>query len=261
MPLGPALEARYGGPLAFPIPRERPYVIANFVSTIDGVVSFALPGGSDAGKISAGNPADRFVLALLRACADAVIVGAGTLREEGAHLWTPEHVFPDEASAFAALRLARKRQARAHTVFVTASGDIDLGAPAFATGNDVLVITTARGKDHLANAPGHVRVRAASGQRPSGAEIVRIAQEETGGRLILTEGGPRLLAEFVRARALDELFLTIAPQLAGRSKDERRLALIEEAAFAPEDAPWWRLRSVKRADDYLFLRFASSESR
>jgi len=39
------LRARYGGDLRFPsTPRDRPYVVANFVSTLDGVVSFDIPG-------------------------------------------------------------------------------------------------------------------------------------------------------------------------------------------------------------------------
>ena len=42
-----------------------------------------------------------FILALLRACADAVIVGAGTLREEPKALWTAEEVVPEPASELA----------------------------------------------------------------------------------------------------------------------------------------------------------------
>jgi hypothetical protein len=66
----------------------RPYVIGNFVSTIDGVVSFEIPGESGCGDISGFNEADRFIMGLLRASVDAVIVGAGTLREVApGHLW------------------------------------------------------------------------------------------------------------------------------------------------------------------------------
>ena len=232
-------------------------MIANFVITIDGVVSFAIPGKSEAGRVSAGHPADRFVLALLRACAGAIVVGAGTLREEGAHLWTPEYVFPEAAADFNALRGERPRPP---TVFVTATGDIDLRAPVFSTGDAVVIITTRAGAARLSSAPRHVRVIAAGDARPSATDIVRIVRDETHADLILTEGGPTLLAEFVRSLALDELFLTIAPQLAGRSEGERRPGLLEGVGFTPEEAPWWRLLGVKKADDYLFLRFASSRT-
>ena len=75
------LTILYGGDLRFPEHDDRPYVIGNFVSTLDGVVSFEIPGKSGGGDISGFNEADRFIMGLLRASADAVIVGSGTLRE------------------------------------------------------------------------------------------------------------------------------------------------------------------------------------
>src|SRR5512134_59759 len=87
LPLPPELAALYG-PLRFPLREERSYVIGNFVTTLDGVASLsdpALPGG---GPISGSNPHDRMVMGLLRSVADAVIVGAGTLRSVPRHLWT-----------------------------------------------------------------------------------------------------------------------------------------------------------------------------
>lgn len=88
------------------------------------------------------------------------------------------------------------------------------------------------------------------------AEMVAIAAEESGGGSILTEGGPTLFGQFLRERTVDELFLTIAPRLAGRSQDEPRVALVQGTTFAPEAVPGARLLSVKAADDYLLLRFA-----
>ena len=43
LPLPPALAAVYG-PLAFPPHAGRPYVFANFVQTLDGVVTLGMPG-------------------------------------------------------------------------------------------------------------------------------------------------------------------------------------------------------------------------
>ena len=75
------LRARYDGNLSFPpASEERPYCIANFVSTLDGVVSFNLPGQSEGAQISNWNEEDRFIMGLLRASADAVVVGSGTLQ-------------------------------------------------------------------------------------------------------------------------------------------------------------------------------------
>ncbi len=253
MPLPAALASRYGGPLRMP---ERA-VFANFVSTIDGIVSFDVPGQDRAKDVSGGYAGDRFVLALLRAVADAVVIGAGTLRKEPDTIWTAESVFPEEAGAFAALRKALGRPARPLAVIVTASGNVDLGLPAFGGGGPVVVATTRSGAERLRNAPRHVTVRALAESEPLQASaLVRLAADASGGGRILTEGGPSLFGRFLEERALDELFLTIAPRIAGRSPEERRTALVEGAAFLPANAPNARLVGVKSADDYLFTRFA-----
>jgi hypothetical protein len=68
------------GRLAFPPHQGRPYVIGNFVTSLDGVASLQVAGQAGGGPISGFNPRDHLVMGLLRAAADAVIVGAGTLR-------------------------------------------------------------------------------------------------------------------------------------------------------------------------------------
>src|SRR5438067_11332637 len=95
--LPPALFDMYDGDLQFPDdPAERPYVIANFVSTLDGAASFKLPGQSSGATISGSDPADRFIMGLLRASVDAVMVGANTIHDTSpAGLWIPPETFPD----------------------------------------------------------------------------------------------------------------------------------------------------------------------
>ena len=230
LPLPAALAERYGGPLRVP-PR---FVYANFVSTLDGVVSFDAPGSESASAVSQGHAGDRFVLALLRAFADAVIVGAGTLRTEATSVWTPEHVFPEAGDAFAELRRTMHLRPHPLTVIVSASGYVARGLPALPSGVPTIIVTGTR--------------------RPR--EIVDIARAESGGERTLTEGGPTLLGRFLEDGAVDELFLTIAPRLAGRSDLLRRLALVEGTAFDPATAPRGRVISVKAEDDYLFTRFA-----
>jgi riboflavin biosynthesis pyrimidine reductase len=252
LPLSADLAARYGGALRFPS-TGRPYVFANFVSTLDGVVSFALPGRAQASLISKGHPADRFVLALLRAAADAVVVGAGTLREEPGVIWSPEAAFPEGGTSFAELRSAMRKRPRPLTVLVTASGKVDLRAAAFAEGVPILILTSDRGATALGGVPAHVRVRRLA--RGTADEMVALASAEAGGKSILTEGGPTLFGQFLRESALDELFLTIAPRIAGRAPEQARTSLVERAAFAPENVPEARLLSAKNADDLMLLRF------
>ena len=69
------------------------------------------------------------------------------------------------------------------------------------------------------------------------------------------EGGPRLLGQFVADGLLDEQFLTIAPQLAGRDEQARRPGLIEGQRLIPQRPTWARLVSARAAGDYLFLRY------
>src|SRR5262249_22211030 len=74
----------YPGTLGFPEPR----VFANFVSTLDGVV--AIPSVPNSNKVVAGgSSSDRFVMGLLRACADTLVIGSGTLAAAPRSLWTP----------------------------------------------------------------------------------------------------------------------------------------------------------------------------
>src|SRR4051794_871996 len=75
LPLPPDLASLYG---SFRL--RRGSIIGNFVTTLDGVVSLGVPGQSGGGEISGFNQHDRMLMGLLRAVADAVVVGAGTLR-------------------------------------------------------------------------------------------------------------------------------------------------------------------------------------
>ena len=87
----PAVLAKhYDGGLVLPepAPGARPYVFSNFVETVDGVISFLEPGHAGGGDISGFNEADRFVMGLLRARADAVIFGSGTLHQDTGHVRT-----------------------------------------------------------------------------------------------------------------------------------------------------------------------------
>src|SRR5262249_56260036 len=96
------LRRLYGGDLSFPAPHSnRPYVIANFVETIDGVVSFRIPGRSDGGEISGGSAEDRFVMGLLPSVSDAVLVGSGTLHGDPGHVPIPPFIYPAPKELYA----------------------------------------------------------------------------------------------------------------------------------------------------------------
>lgn len=243
----PADLERIYGPIGF----TEPVLYSNFVMSLDGVVSLGsvVSAGS---SISGRYQADRFLMALLRACADAVLLGAGTLRATPGHRWTPEHVFPALAAGFAELRASLGLAVRPRLVLFTASGKLDVLHPAVVEG--ATVITSARGAANL------------KGQLPAACDVIEIGEREVdvvaaltklrgrGYDVMLTEGGPHLVGELVRAGQLDEAFLTISPVVAGRGVEER-LGMVAGAEFLPRRQIWSRLTSLRRHGDFLFLRY------
>jgi len=78
------------------------------------------------------------------------------------------------------------------------------------------------------------------------------------GKLILVEGGPRLVADFYAERLLDELFLTLSPQIAGRGAGVERISLVMGQTFAPRNPLWGTLTDLRRGSSHLFLRYSFS---
>ncbi len=263
---GPALPlprrlSRLYGEFRLPVPRGRPLVYSNFVSTLDGVVSLQVKGHSGGGDISGFSAQDRMVMGLLRAAADAVIVGSGTLAADPEHLWTPQAICPELKDDYLRLSLAMAKPRAALNVIVSAAGSLNLRLPVFASGEvAAMIVTTASGARRL-NAQGPPRsVRIHAIARRSGeisaAEILRAVSGATGGKRILIEGGPRLLATFYKERLVGEQFLSLAPQLSGREMGDARMSLVMGKTFAPRDPVWGRLTDARRGSRLLFLRYS-----
>src|SRR3982074_688137 len=112
---------------------KTPVVYANFVASVDGVVS--LGSKPSAGSTISGKyPADRFLMGLLRACADAVVIGAGTLPASTRRARTPPHVDPELATEFTGLRSTLGTRLALVLIEVTASGVLDFSHPALVRG-------------------------------------------------------------------------------------------------------------------------------
>jgi riboflavin biosynthesis pyrimidine reductase len=210
--------------------------------------------GLSAGSVLSGRyPGDRFLMALLRACADAVVLGSGTLRASPGHLWTPAHVYPQLAPSFAALRRSLGLGPEPRLVVLTARGEVDVSHAALERG--ATVITTAAG------------ARALENRLPAGSEMVVMGDSgplhlpgaldelrDRGLSVLVTEGGPLLMGQLMQQRLLDEAFLTISPLFAGRD-GERRPGMVDGAELLPRPGIWSRLLSVRRHGDHLFVRY------
>ena len=264
------LRQQYGGDLHFACRAVgRPYVIGNFVSTLDGIVSFAIPGKDGGGEISGHNDADRFIMGLLRASADAVMIGSGTLHAtHPAHLWIAGSVYPEAGELYAAYRAGvLGKQQPPCTVVVSGSGSVDLGRRMFRSGEvRVLILTTGMGAARLrasgAAALPSTEVLAldTSGGTVAPAAMLDAVCTRFGAGLLLHEGGPALYGEFIAAGLVDEMFLTLAPQIAGSGPERPRPTMVWGTEFPPGSAPWVRILSVKQSEDHLYLRYARRES-
>lgn len=251
-----ALRARYGGDLAIPLRTDRPTVVSNFVSTLDGVVSYNTPEAAGGGEISGFFEPDRFVMGLLRALSDVVLIGAGTLRAAPDEAWTPDSIHPHSALSFTALRRRLGLRPNPITAVVSASGNVDLRHPGLRDpAVEVVIVTTDAGfsRLHGQGVSTHADIRAV-GDRVDPRDIIETLAFH-GAELVLCEGGPHLLGQLLADDLVDELFLTFAPQIAGRSTLTPRLGLVEETAFDLADARWGRLADLRSAGDHLFARY------
>lgn len=252
------------GRLQFPPHFGRPYVFGNFVSTLDGVVTLNEPDHSTGGDISGFNQQDRMVMGLLRAIADVVIVGAGTLRIEPNHRWTAQYIYPSLAEEYSLLRTSLGKSAYPLNVIVTASGEVDLNLPVFqSTEIPVLIVTTPRGLQsiHLSHVPASVHITAVQSESSISAQaILKVVSDVHQSDMLLVEGGPQLMGNFFAEQCLDELFLTLAPQVAGRDGSTERPGFVAGKSFASEHPIWGTLIGVKRGGSHLFLRYAFESS-
>jgi riboflavin biosynthesis pyrimidine reductase len=265
LPLPPTLAQLYGT-FRMPTPRSRPFVFSNFVSTLDGVVSLQAKGHSGGGDISGFSDQDRMVMGLLRAAAEVVIVGTGTLDADPQHVWTPEAICPELAHEYGRLKRGLGKPEASLNVVVSGRGPVNLRLPVFASGQvPAVIMTTTQGAKRLLKqkVPDSVQIRAVrrAGEIPAAAILEEVARVIGGARRILVEGGPRLLGTFYKERLIDEQFLSLAPQLSGREFGDARMSLVMGKAFAPRDPRWGELIDVRRGSKLLFLRYSFATTR
>jgi riboflavin biosynthesis pyrimidine reductase len=213
----------------------RPYVVANFVSSADGRA--AVDGGSTA----LGDDGDKQIFRALRGRADAVLVGTGTLEAEhyGALGRNP---------TVAAIRERLGLPAQPPLVTITRSGRLPQ-IPLLADPDSTLILYTGADVD-----AGDVEARVVIERRPPEAlsprEVLADLAASHGVRMLLCEGGPSLFGSLVAEGVCDELFLTVAPKLAGGDgpsiSDRMRIPAPRELELS------WTLAE----GDSLYLRYA-----
>jgi riboflavin biosynthesis pyrimidine reductase len=194
---------------------DRPFLAVNMIATADGRATIA-------GRTAPiANRADYELFHALRDRADAVMVGAETVRVEG--------YGPMRQLAVVVTRTAR------------VPADVGLLA---APGNRVVVLTPS---PDATLPPCAASVSYLRGTLEAGLRALRT---EHGVQAILCEGGPHLLGDLLHSGMVDELHLVAAPKLAGGLEP---LTIVTGAALDPPAD--LALRSVHESGGYLFLRY------
>lgn len=221
---------------------SRPWSRFNFVATADGA---ATSGGVSGGL---GDSADKRVFTLLRRLADAVVVGAGTVRAEG-------YAGPLVDSVSQQWRTAHGLAA--HPALVIISGSLRLEPD-----DEILTRSPVR--------PVILTTQQASATKRSAfaaaADVVVVGESELdvsaaldelhlrGLNRLLCEGGPSVLGTFQASGLLDELCLTVSPLLVGGVQP--RIAATQHEHARRE----LHLEHVLRSGDTLLLRYLNRQS-
>lgn len=261
------------GKLGFPHPPEnRPWIYSNFVQTLDGVVS--LLGEDSSGAAISQSEEDRWLMDLLRAHADGLLLGVGTLKAE-TRLQRPRPRGPVFRVVEPTLQQLRQKlhRGRECNIFVTASGNLELSDYAVFDGDrvDTVILTTVQGslllEPQQATHP-HVRLLVAG----QGATVdlpvaMRSLREQLGMKYVVCEGGPALYGGMLRAGLIDEKFLTVSPfeagqmvPMAARPPGSSALQNVRPSTFSGEgftrgEMARWAWLSCRKCGDYQFHRF------
>jgi riboflavin biosynthesis pyrimidine reductase len=220
-----------------PQDRSVPHLRANFVSSLDGAVEI------DGQSKALSSDSDSRVFSMVRRLADVVLVGAGTIRDEG---YTPLRLS-------ATAREWRKAAALAENpTLAIVSSRLELSPvnPVFQSAVRPIVVTHAASPPDRREALGEVADLVVLGDAE--VDLPALVDELAAREMpqILCEGGPHLLGALTEANVVDELCLALAPLLAGPGAG--RIT----AGPATTLTRQMKLRSTLSAeDDYLFFRY------
>lgn len=219
MPHGSPNDLPYAG-IAFPSLGERPYVVLNMVSTLDGKI---VSGERTESVLDLGSTVDHAVMDRLEKANDMVLIGASTYRANPP-TWNPH----TEWRAVA-----------------TSSGDLNFETAYFAKGSGAILSPTR--PVHLPEQIQHVPFNI---DQP---EEALQALKKLGINRLLLMGGGEINAVFFHHHLVDEFFLTLAPKVKlGRETP----TLGEGEPLSRSEILNYRLVEHHAIGDELFLRYA-----
>lgn len=218
-------------------PADRPYVVVNFVSSADGKAT------ADGRTAQLGGDGDRAMFHLLRTQVDAILAGTGTLRIE-----RYGDLIRDRRQI--EIRVAEGRAAEPLAVVVSRSGDVPFEIPLF-DDPEARVALYAPATTVIPDRAAQVQLHPVPGGEAPLSAMLRALRAEHGVRSLLCEGGPTLFDALLEEDVVDELFLTLSPDLVGGGEH----ALTSGGRLTGGPRPLRLLRALER-DGHLFLRYA-----
>ena len=247
----------YGSDWQLPPTVTKPYIYSNFASSRDGRVSYNELGIMSGGDVTDCNPHDRWLMGLLRARADAIMMGDSTVKIEPEHVWIAEHICPSDAEAFVALRQAEGRTPKPLLVIVSYDCSFGTEAACFAQPDlHIVLATTAAGyaNAQTMHCAAHLDVVQLGEEWVDLPKLIQLLYHDYGRQTILCEGGPRLMGGMLAAGLVDEEFLTLCPRFIGETRDNFRPSYVEGVNFLPSTTPYSKPHSLRRAGDFLFMQ-------
>jgi riboflavin biosynthesis pyrimidine reductase len=254
-------------------PADRPWIYSNFVQSLDGIVS--LLGKNASGGAISQSRTDRWLMDLLRAYADGVLMGMNTLREEQRNRGPESRGIVFQVVEPELLRLREKLgKGRQRNIFVTRAVDLDLTSLKVFDGDvvEVVIVTSPAGADRLRAHSTHPQVTIiAAGTRESLdlPTAVRGLRQKLDIKHLLCEGGPTLYGALARADLVDEKFVTVSPVEVGQVVPPEQERLPSEAGISPllrptvfggpgftkETMTHWTWLSCRKSGDHQFNRY------
>jgi 5-amino-6-(5-phosphoribosylamino)uracil reductase len=190
------------------VPSWRPFVTMNVAESVDGKIAPV-----DGGKINFGGAEDRMQMELLRAEADGVLIGGGTLLAEDPPLLIRDPSIRDR-------RLSAKGRPHPLNITVCSSLPAQLASMSYFLNPETekVVFTTGRSAPELVETAARFARVEVVPLDPSGrvdvAEVVR-RLPPLGVRHLLLEGGGELNFSMFEAGLVDEVYITVCPFLFG----------------------------------------------
>jgi 2,5-diamino-6-(ribosylamino)-4(3H)-pyrimidinone 5'-phosphate reductase len=222
---------------------QRPFVYVNMAMTADGKITSA-----SREYPTFTSPRDKRTMDRLRAEADAVLIGAGTLRADDPPLGVRD----------AGMREYRRSLGKPdglYHVVVSTSLDLDPSCRFFreepVAGRIVATVEEAP-EESAGRLAGLAEVWRVGRREVDLPELFRRLRE-AGVERLLVEGGGELNWAVAREGLLDELYVTVAPSLLGGAGAP---TLLEGTGFPMEDRIRLRLLGVNRQEDEVFFRYA-----